>query len=618
MIIKISNMEEFRKCDNFWRQIEKYCNIFTKKEWLESWWENYNENKFLRLYVYLDDKDNVIIVLPLMLQIIDGKTVLSQLTDSCSDYYKVLCGDGCDSELLELLRYIYDNEQYDYFRINNLKDNDKNTILLIKSVLKVNCNVELTVSESTYFINMMNSTYKDYFQHKSKNFKHKIRHVHREGENFQFSVINDYNEKIINKIIQIHQAKWKSEFQISVFYDMRRLAFLKSICYKFSKKNILRIFVLFDGNNIIAYRLGFLYNNIYHDWNTSYDVSYSAKSVGILLCDHVIRYCYDQGIEEFDFLRGGEYYKEKFATGKRNLISINVEKMNLEKNNTFISPISPKMNIYNILQDTNGILFDLDGVVYKGKSPISNTIEFINYLLTTQIKVGFLTNTSSRFSRDIHSKLQGMGVDEKDYYIETSSTATAKYLKEKCVSSCVVYGGDGVLASEISDLGIVVYDVSNAPDNVDCVVIGYSQQFEYYALARINELLKNGAELVSTDEDKLFAHNKTNLPGTSWILSSVEHITDKKAFVIGKPNSYSALALLEKMGLKSDEVLVVGDNMDSDILMAKSIQSSSCLLLGGVSDENDIAKAQKKDKPDIVTNDLRKLIPYLERRPIKV
>jgi len=62
--------------------------------------------------------------------------------------------------------------------------------------------------------------------------------------------------------------------------------------------------------------------------------------------------------------------------------------------------------------------------------------------------------------------------------------------------------------------------------------------------------------------------------------------------------------------LDTDNLLMVGDNIDTDILAAKSMNMASCLLLGGISERCDVAKKTNDLKPDIVVDSLLNVSNY--------
>lgn len=613
MVKIITSIDEFRRCDDIWSGLSAHYDFFSSQDWLFTWWENYHDEKQLRIYTQIDDDGNIVAVFPLMLQDINGETVLSQLSDSCSDYYRIICDPSHFEKADVLVDYVLSNETFDRFIINNLIEDEANTSFLLKSLISKSNSVNVSLCDYNHYI-ITTGVYDEYFQSKSSNFRHKIRQVRKNGSDYTFECIENITKEILLKIFDIHRKKWIDEFQISVFNDHRRTSFLTQICNIFSDLGLLRVFLLKDKDQIIAYRLGFVQNNVYYDWNTSYDKNHSNSSVGILLCDYIIRYCFSNSIKEYNFLRGNEEYKKRFSTGTRRLLSITVEKNNVCKNGSVPYVAPPMKRLSDIFHKIKGVIFDLDGVVYRGSIPIHGTITFINNLLDNNISVGFLTNTSTKSSNSIRKKLLSMGICEKPFYIETSSTATASYLRELNIKQCAMCGGEDVLPNEIERFGITTYSLSNSPDEIDAVVVGYAKEFKYEDAARIYELVRNGALLVSTDEDKLFAYNDRCLPGTAWILSSIESITGKKAQVIGKPNSYSAHYLLKKMEIPPIETLLIGDNIESDIVTAKKIGAYSCLLLGGVSSERDVAKLKKDQQPDIVTDDLEKLISFFDSK----
>lgn len=600
MIKVISNYDEFINSECNWDDLDDFCDFFVLKNWLLAWWKCYGYDKELRIYILTDEDGKAKVVFPLMLTNENNKLHLSQLSDSCSDHFKIICSPKNYKDIIVLLKFILQNERYNQFTINNLIMDDINTELLLNALLLSDTRISAFIQETNYFINTTGK-YDEYFCSRSKNLKHKIRKIKKMADGFKFEVLSKLDDNVLGEMINLHCQKWENDMQVSVFYDQRRRDFLSTICQEFEAKEQLKIFVLKKDNKIIAYRLGFVFHNIYHDWNTSYDINYKEYSVGILLCDYIIKYCFENDIKKFDFLRGNEEYKKKFATGEGKLLKVSIENINIEIEDTN-SP--PKAKIQNILKNTKGFVFDLDGVVYSGRNPINNTIDFINILLRKKLKVGFLTNTSSKSCDEIKHKLTTMGIVDEEYYIETSALATAEYLSEKGFYNCTVCGGDTALSNEIKRKGINVVNINKYVQNVDAVVIGYSKKYEYSSLIKISELISNGSELIATDADKQFSHNSKRFPGTAWILSSIETVNNVKATVIGKPNCYSAKKLLEKMDLAPEDVIVIGDNIESDIMMAKNIGAYSCLLLGGVSSKEDIAKLPIKNRPEFVTKNL--------------
>lgn len=591
-----------------WGSIERNHDIFMSKDWLYIWLKYYGDKKDYRIYYATDESNEIKAVFPIAF--IKEKDIITctQIYDSCTDYSYIICDKRSNKIALELINFIFQKETFEKMIINNILMQSDTLKILLEIATKNKKESKIAFCEDNYYISTSGDYY-DYCQKRSKNLKTKIKKIKKQT-NYIFQVGLEYNEEILNEMMEIHRQRWKDSMQASTYFDSRREGFVKDICQFFSLKNKLRIFILKDSNTgkIVAYRFGFINQKKYYDWNTSFDINYKQQSIGILLCNYVIQYCFENNIEEFNFLRGGENYKKAFSTGKRELVTINID--NTLYTNTK-NHLSPQEGIKEVLMNKKGFIFDLDGVVYAGNNPIDNTIRFINYLQEKNYSVGFLTNTSSKSIDDIRKKLNHFGIRDP-FYIETSASATAQYLIDNNIRICAVFGGGKALPNEMEIRNIEVVDISSRQKNIEALVIGYSTDYDYEKLIHINAIIAKGARLIATDEDRMFSHNKKCLPGTGWILSSIETVNNIHATVIGKPNDIALSYLLRKMSLQACEIVIVGDNLDSDIKSAKLSNSQSCLLLGGVSNMNDVARLDAKSRPEIVLDDLNKLKPFME------
>jgi HAD superfamily hydrolase (TIGR01450 family) len=331
-------------------------------------------------------------------------------------------------------------------------------------------------------------------------------------------------------------------------------------------------------------------------------LEYAKYSIGNILLYECIKYLYYIGFVEFNFMRGQEYYKEKWAKLNRKSYSISLKKKQLP-----LLFLRRKREEY--LKQIKGLVFDLDGVVYKNNLPIIDTIDGINLLDEIGYKIGFLTNTSSKKEDEINAKLIEFGIKRSMNIIMTSSIATSDYLIQENINTCFLFGGGEALRELLETKNIkIVNETSIMPD---CVLIGYSKDFNYDILNKVISYLNIGAKLICTDKDYTFSHNDRNLPATGWYVESIEKVSGKKGIVIGKPSTFSLLKILTKMELKPYQVLLIGDNLNTDIMAAKNLNMPSCLLLGGVSTIKDVASCPFDYKPEFIINSLKEIINHL-------
>ncbi|EHR77574.1 sugar-catabolism phosphotransferase [Thermococcus litoralis DSM 5473] len=258
-----------------------------------------------------------------------------------------------------------------------------------------------------------------------------------------------------------------------------------------------------------------------------------------------------------------------------------------------------------------GIIFDMDGVIYRGKEPIEGANEVIKFLKANKIPFIFLTNNSTRNARMYKEKLQKMGIDVEEEQIITSGYATAKYLSRNFERGNVfVIGGEGLL-EEIKSIGWPVISVENAKERwreIKYVVVGLDPKLTYEKLKYGCLAIRNGALFIGTNPDTTYPSEEGILPGAGSIIAALKAATEREPLIIGKPNKPVFEVVKEK--LNADEIWIVGDRLDTDIEFAKRINAKGIMVLTGVNTLEDIEKS--KVKPDIVMPSIKELIKYLE------
>ncbi len=258
-----------------------------------------------------------------------------------------------------------------------------------------------------------------------------------------------------------------------------------------------------------------------------------------------------------------------------------------------------------------GIIFDMDGVIYRGNTPIEGAKEVIDYLKSRNIPFIFLTNNSTKNAKMYREKLLSLGIDVEEDRIITSGYATACYLQKHFKKGKVfVIGGKG-LVKEIKNIGWEIMSVEEAKERwreVDYVVVGLDTKLTYEKLKYGTLAIRNGAKFIGTNPDTTYPGEGGILPGAGSILAALKASTDIEPLIIGKPNEPVFEVVKEK--LTADEIWVVGDRLDTDIAFAKRIGAKAIMVLTGVNTLKDIEKS--KIKPDLVLPSIKELLEYLD------
>jgi glycerol 3-phosphatase-2 len=239
-----------------------------------------------------------------------------------------------------------------------------------------------------------------------------------------------------------------------------------------------------------------------------------------------------------------------------------------------------------IVDPYDTVLFDLDGVLYRGPEPVPGARETVAALRALGTRVGFITNNSSRTPEAIAEHLVALGIDARPEEVETSALATAALLRSRSVASAFAIGGEGL---RIALRAAGVTPVERGGDRADAVVVGIDPSFTYADLATGSWLVREGAPLIASNADATYpAADGMLLPGAGAIVAALETASGVTAEVVGKPNEPIFREALRRAG--GERPLVVGDRLDSDIEGARRLGWDSALVLTGVSSEEDVRR----------------------------
>ncbi|ASJ07630.1 HAD-IIA family hydrolase [Thermococcus pacificus] len=260
-----------------------------------------------------------------------------------------------------------------------------------------------------------------------------------------------------------------------------------------------------------------------------------------------------------------------------------------------------------------GLIFDMDGVLYRGNKPVEGAGELINFLKEWGIPFIFLTNNSTRDPSMYREKLLSMGIDVSEERIVTSGLATRLYMEKHFEPGRIfVIGGDGLL-KEMERLGWGVVGVEEAGNGgwkeVKYVVVGLDPYLTYEKLKYATLAIRNGARFIGTNPDTTYPAEEGLYPGAGAIIAALKASTDVEPLIIGKPNEPAYEVAREKLD-GVEEIWMVGDRLDTDIAFAKRFGMKAIMVLTGVSGLEDIEKSGIR--PDIVLPSVKELIEYLK------
>ena len=242
------------------------------------------------------------------------------------------------------------------------------------------------------------------------------------------------------------------------------------------------------------------------------------------------------------------------------------------------------------------ILLDLDGTVYRGSQVIKGVPQAITEMRNQGIKVFFISNASMRTRKEQADKLRKMGIECNVSEMYNTAYATASYIKHHHPRANVYVISEGGLKKEIEMIGLKTTESENA----DVVATGLDPDINFEKLVKAFRAIHNGAVFITSNADRIYPTDKGLLPGSGTIAAFLEYGTRKKPIVIGKPSPHLIEAVLEENNLRKNEVLIVGDNYETDLKAAKKLGIKCALVLSGITKKSEIDILPKGARPDFI------------------
>ncbi|TFG08514.1 MAG: HAD-IIA family hydrolase [Promethearchaeota archaeon] len=266
------------------------------------------------------------------------------------------------------------------------------------------------------------------------------------------------------------------------------------------------------------------------------------------------------------------------------------------------------------LKDIKLAIFDLDGVVYRGKKLIKDTDKIIQELKDQNIRVVYNSNNSTATRQMYVERLENFNIlsDIHDFY--TSASITAEEISKVKSHARIFVIGEVGLREELKAKG---HEIVNEPLNyneIDFVIVGLDRNFNYKALTTAqNCIMEGNAEFYATNSDATLPAAKGFLPGAGVMVGALEICTSKSPKkIFGKPNSYGIKLILKNNKVHAKNACIFGDRLETDILAGNRAGIYSIAVLTGVvsNDHIEELKNNLKDKidgnllPDLVLDSL--------------
>lgn len=232
-------------------------------------------------------------------------------------------------------------------------------------------------------------------------------------------------------------------------------------------------------------------------------------------------------------------------------------------------------------------LFDGDGALYVGNSRLEGVQDLLAHLAAEKIPTFMITNNSTKEIDTVRAKLENLNIHIVEENIITSAYSAVQVVLKKYpnqIESAYIVGEEGLYAAcRQAGIRIANSSTDDLLEQPNVVFVGMDRTFTYQKLASAMEAISNGALYIATNPDKTFPTPQGFRPGAGAMLGAVNACVGKEPdMLIGKPQKYMYDIIFNRLGIRADEAIMVGDRFETDILGGSIAGTDTLLVKTGV------------------------------------
>jgi NagD protein len=247
-------------------------------------------------------------------------------------------------------------------------------------------------------------------------------------------------------------------------------------------------------------------------------------------------------------------------------------------------------------------LVDMDGVLVQGARAISGAVDFVKRLKAGKHKFLVLTNNSRYTPTDLKHRLQSADIIIDESHIYSSALAAAAFVQSQRPDGSAYVIGDTGLYQALADLGYTLSDY-----HPDFVILGETDSYPFDKIIRATQFISSGVPFIATNLDPAGPSEKGMVPACGAVAAMIEKATGFHPYFVGKPNPLIMRSALRFLDEHSENAVMVGDRMDTDIKVGLESGLETILVLTGVTQLEMIDKFPYR--PNHIVNSVAEIKP---------
>jgi NagD protein len=266
------------------------------------------------------------------------------------------------------------------------------------------------------------------------------------------------------------------------------------------------------------------------------------------------------------------------------------------------------------LDDVRGFVLDVDGtLVHRAGEDVHllpGAVEALERIRASGRPLALFTNGSHIPPEGFAAGLRDAGLDVADAELLTPLSSVRTYLRSRHGTALLLFGTEAAREYLVAN-GVHVAD-PGSDGRADAVLVAHTDAVDFDQLERAAQAILGGARLLTGSFVPAYAGADGPIFSRGAMLAAaLAKATGARPVVVGKPSRAALQTIEDRLGVRTSELAVIGDDVELDIALGRLGGSRTILVRSGISREVDVSRLPERRRPDSVVDGIADLLEWL-------
>jgi NagD protein len=266
-----------------------------------------------------------------------------------------------------------------------------------------------------------------------------------------------------------------------------------------------------------------------------------------------------------------------------------------------------------LLHDVRGFVFDVDGTLVNRAGaevrPLPGASEVLDAVSASGRPFALFTNGSHMPPAAFARELRGAGLPVEDEQVLTPLCSVQTFLERHGDVSVLPFVTDSA-RGYLEESGVRLVD--GGADDVDAVFVAHPKSVDFESLEQAARAVISGARLLTGSYVAAYAGaSGPILSRGAMVTAAIAKASSKRPTIVGKPSRAAVNEIERRLGVASEEVAVIGDDLLLDVALGHLGRSLTVLVRSGISGSIDLERVPEHRRPHLAVEGVADLLGRL-------